>query len=46
MRWFWCFPPILLALAPAPAHADRFECRGLPIAVREALAAQGDLRGL
>jgi hypothetical protein len=36
----------LLALAPSPARAGDFECRGLPIPTREALAARGDLRGI
>jgi hypothetical protein len=46
MRWSWCAVTIVLALAPAPARADQFECRGLPIPAREALAARGDLRGI
>jgi hypothetical protein len=46
MPWFWSLPLLLLALAPSPARATDFECRGLPIPAREALAARGDLRGI
>ena len=46
MPWFWSLLLLLLALAPSPARAGDFECRGLPIPAREALAARGDLRGI
>ncbi len=46
MRWLVGLLLVWLALVPRPAAADLFECRGMGVPQREALAAQGSHHGI